>query len=293
MGDNFILHSRLILGTVQFGCDYGINNKEGQIAAAEVFKILDYAAEKGLSLLDTAADYGESEKVIGDYLATSKHKFDIITKLNSGKKVEQFLKESIKRLKIRQLYGCLIHSFSIYEKEPEAYTSLRICQKKGLVKKTGFSIYHPRELEQLWQDGVLFDIIQIPYSVFDQRFAPYFKELKEKGVEIHVRSVFLQGLYFRESENLESYFLPLARNLNKLKKMSVELEQPLASLCLNFVLYNPLIDKIIIGVDSKDNLMENMKAVLEGEISSEVYQELSNLRVDDERLILPYKWPKF
>ena len=293
MGDNFILHSRLILGTVQFGCDYGINNKRGQIVVTEVGKILDTAAEKGLSLLDTAADYGESEKVIGDYLATSKHKFDIITKLNSGKKVEQFLKESIKRLKIRQLYGCLIHSFSIYEKEPEAYTSLRICQKKGLVKKTGFSIYHPRELEQLWQDGVLFDIIQIPYSVFDQRFAPYFKELKEKGVEIHVRSVFLQGLYFRESENLESYFLPLARNLNKLKKMSVELEQSLASLCLNFVLYNPLIDKIIIGVDSKDNLMENMKAVLEGEISSEVYQELSNLRVDDERLILPYKWPKF
>src|SRR5471032_3381131 len=74
---------RLGIGTVQFGTVYGITNLRGQVDRASVLEILRLAREAGVSLLDTAAMYGQAEEVLGD-LAEVTHGYSIVTKTTTG-----------------------------------------------------------------------------------------------------------------------------------------------------------------------------------------------------------------
>ena len=107
------------------------------------------------------------------------------------------IKESLNRLNLKKVYGALFHVFDDFNKNKQLYEKLNNFKKDGLVEKIGFSLYFPEQLEQLINSKIDIDIIQVSYSIFDQRFVKYFKDLKMLGIEIHVRSVFLHGLYFK------------------------------------------------------------------------------------------------
>ncbi len=277
---------KLALGTVQFGLDYGINNKKGKVSKEEVFKILDYAIQNHIDILDTAYNYGESEQVIGEFM--QKKKFKIISKLT---KDEQF-DESLKRLNCSEVYGCLIHDFNLFLENPKVWENLDKMKKEGRVKKIGFSLYHPKEAEYLLEKGIQFDIVQVPFSVFDQRFSEVISLLKKKGIEIYARSIFLQGLVFKDPEKLEGNFVKIKDKILKLKSIADDLKIPLSTLCINFAVLNKDIDRIVIGVDSLENLQENIKAINEEAEVKEVYEELLNLKIDDEKVIVPVNWSK-
>ena len=68
---------KLGLGTVQFGCSYGISNTKGQVLKDEVKRILDFAHKNGIDILDTASLYGNSEEILGQFDLS---KFKIVTK---------------------------------------------------------------------------------------------------------------------------------------------------------------------------------------------------------------------
>ena len=163
-------------------------------------------------------------------------------------------------------------------------------KNKGLVSKIGFSLDFPREIDELKKMKIKPDLIQIPYNIFDQRFADKFPALKDDGVEIHARSAFLQGLLFKKPEELNPRFAAIRSKLVSLNSIAAKAGVAVSALCLCFGILNPLIDRVIIGVDNIRNLKENLAAVAYAGDLQPLQSELLSLREDEERIILPFRW---
>lgn len=283
---------KIVLGTAQFGMDYGINNKRGMIPQAEAFDIFSKAMEIGIDTFDTAYEYGESERVLGSFIKAGANRPKIISKLpKCGKEeVREIVNASLRNLEIPSIYGYLVHNFEAYRKERGVWDELEKLKKSGRIQKVGFSIYFPRELEFILEGGLRLDMIQVPFSVFDQRFAPYLAELKNRKTEIYARSVFLQGLVFKKSVELDSYFGGMRAKIEQLNLLTQEYGIPVFALCVNFVAKNEFVNKVIVGIDSIGHLEEIMQAPNFLLKSDSVIPQVSNLRVDDENIIVPSNW---
>lgn len=287
--------SKMSLGTAQFGQNYGIANKIGKISINEVFKILDYASSMGINCIDTAFAYGESESVIGKYLRENPNSFKIVSKLPaleqySSGKVEEFFNQSLKQLKIKQLYGYLLHRFDDIVKHEGVWNDLVRLKESGRLEKIGLSLYSPEELFFLLDKGIDFDMVQIPYSIFDRRFEKHLELLNKKGIEIHGRSVFLQGLAFLDLDDLPASLQTARPQLENLWQIARDRKISIEALCLNFVLSNNHIDKVIIGVDSLAQLKNNVAGIDSMARVQEVYGQLSGVKIDCDDILLPYKW---
>jgi aryl-alcohol dehydrogenase-like predicted oxidoreductase len=284
--------NKVALGTVQFGLDYGINNKTGKVDKREVSGILHYAKQVGIDMLDTAFMYGDSESVLGKCLAQSNLDFNIVSKYPDKQQtaVAQVVEESLARLEVKSLYGYLFHSFDTYRQNPELWKEFEAIKELKKVRKIGFSLYYPSELDMLLHDKIRFDIVQLPYSIFDRRFECYFSLLKEADVEICVRSVFLQGLFFKKPEELNGFFLSVKDKIIELRKLSASIGLSVAEICINFTICNSDIDRVVIGVDSLQNLVENIEGLGKCKNLSIHVNELRDLSVTDEQIILPFNW---
>jgi len=288
---------KLALGSAQFGLNYGINNKKGKVPKEEVFKILEHASKKEIDTIDTASGYGDSEEIIGEFIQKNSHKchnLRIISKLSSDEEgeAESLFKESLKKLNSGKVYGYLIHDFQQFLEKPEIWSILKKLKQENKAEKIGFSLYYPKEAEYILENNIDIDIIQSPYSVFDQRFSKIFSLLKEKGVEIHVRSVFLQGLVFKKPDELTGNFIDIKNKILSLHSISEEIDIPLNALCLNFAILNENIDKVIVGVDSLENLQQNTESLKHKNRVKKRYQKLLELKEENENIILPTNWNK-
>jgi aryl-alcohol dehydrogenase-like predicted oxidoreductase len=284
--------NKIALGTAQFGMDYGINNQRGKIPEKEVFEILCEASRSGIDTLDSAYAYGDSEAVIGNFIRESKKDFKIVSKSPKYEieEMENIFDSSLKQLGINAFYGYLIHSFDHYRKYPEIWNKLEKLKSDEKIEKIGFSLYFPSELDYILEKNLNIDIIQVPYSIFDQRFAQYFQELKNNGVEIHVRSVFLQGLVFRNPGELDYYFIKIKEKLVNLNSLSIKQNIPIVALCLNFAALNRSVDKVVVGVDSLNNLKEIVSSLdYHGDVQN-IFSKLSWFKEEDENIILPFNW---
>jgi len=284
--------NKIALGTAQFGMDYGINNKRGKIPKKEAIEILKEILKFGINTIDTAYSYGESETIIGEFIKKYNKKFKIISKLPECnlKEISEIFNLSLKKLNIDKFYGYLIHNFRHFKENIEIWNFLKRIKLDGKTEKIGFSLYFPHELEDLLRNEIKIDMIQVPYSIFDQRFAQYFPELKDKNIEIHVRSVFLQGLVFKKLNNLKGY---LAKTKNKIKDLylfSTESNIPVAALCLNFATLNNFINKAIVGIDSIENLIEIVNSSKYLTNTKNVLSSLADFKENDEKIILPINW---
>ena len=286
MSSNFL--KKIALGTVQFGLDYGINNKGGQVKEKEVSQILELCKVEGIDLIDTAFAYGKSESVLGNYQMKD---FKVVSKLppTEACNVDSFFEKSITRLNLSSLYGYLIHNFSIYEKDKKVWQKLQKLKDQKKVDKIGVSLYTPEELYRLWDDKVFPDLVQVPFNIFDRRFESVFKELKGQNVEIHTRSSFLQGLFFKQINQLPDHFNGVVKRLEKIHSISIEQELNIAKICIQYILNNDFIDKIVIGVDNSDQLKKNILDIKAPVINS-VMNQLSELEVLDEKILNPGLW---
>lgn len=277
---------KLALGTVQFGQDYGVNNHDGQVPFSEVQKILDYAKNHGVDTLDTAVGYGNSEQILGEI---GVEQFHVITKtisLKSGvDNVIRNFNESLITLNVAQVYGLLIHNINDVESKyfSDLYLKLKYLKEAGVVNKIGFSTYMPSQVDFLL-NNFDFDLIQVPFNVFDIRLIEggQFKKLKERGVEIHARSIFLQGLLLNFN-NLPDYFSTWDLQFKEYQEVVKENALSLLEYALNFALNNPFLDKIIVGVNDLSQLSDILKA-------SKYYNNLSAFKIDDVNLLNPSLW---
>jgi aryl-alcohol dehydrogenase-like predicted oxidoreductase len=200
------------LGTVQFGLDYGISNTQGRTGPDEVARILELARLRGIEVLDTAPAYGTSEAVLGACRAASAG-FHIVTKTPkldvaagedadyAAAALEQTLRASLDKLATTSVYGLLFHRAQDLRGPGGSalWQRARACRAAGLVKKLGVSVYDGAEIDAALElDGL--ELVQLPINVLDQRLlvSGHLDRLKAAGVEIHARSVFLQGLLLME-----------------------------------------------------------------------------------------------
>ncbi len=286
------LAQRLALGTAQFGLAYGINNMAGQPTPAAVSDVLAAARAAGLTLLDTAAAYGNSEARLGD-LYKEVADFRIITKIGAGPpaQVVQHLAESLARLRRTRLYGVLFHAFGPLQAAPEAWQALQAARAAGQVARIGVSLYHPHEADWLLAQDWDIDLVQVPYNVLDQRFAAVLPRLAARGVEVHVRSAFLQGLLLREPTALPAFFQPLVPKLTQLRALTADASVPLTAALLLFAAYAPGVARAVIGVDSAANLRENLAAAAYVRAAEALRPALTALAEVTDTFILPYAWP--
>ena len=283
---------KLALGTVQFGLDYGINNKTGRVQTDEITRILQIAHQSGIRFLDTAQAYGESETVLGECIAKTGNSFDIITKISKDNtaRLTDSLIESLVRLQQKTLSGLMYHSFDAFKTHPESIDALYAAQAQELVSHIGFSLYSPFELEYIFDQNIAFDFVQIPFNIYDRRFASYFPKLKEKGVTIFCRSAFLQGLVFIKPDDLHPYFAKLKTKQELLHLLAKKHEISIASLCLNFCVSQEDIDYVVIGIDNLSNLEWNLQTISELNKVKAIISELDSLQETDEQILLPYNW---
>lgn len=285
---NFI--EKIVLGTVQFGLDYGINNNSGRVGANEVNSILSLASALGIRCIDTSYAYGESELSIGDSLLNNPISFDIISKCpKTENSVASLFDESLIRLKKDKLYGYLVHNFEFYRSNPDIWEAFQTLKNKGRVSKIGFSIYSVDQLQFLLDNNVLFDLIQFPYNIFDRQFQPYLKQLKNNGVEIHTRSVFLQGLFFKDPNTLEGNLIALKPYLQALQSYCMSRDIEIQQLALNYVVANPNIDGVLIGVDNINQLQSNAHA-LNQQIITEDIEFINSIQICETDLLNPVNW---
>lgn len=268
------------LGTVQFGTRYGISNKVGKTPETEVAKVLELARKYKVELIDTASAYGDAEKVLGQNDLSS---FRIVSKFMPPEysPVSEQLKRSIANMGVDSLYGYLAHRPNHLAENLSIWDELQYLKRDGLIQKIGFSLNRPEELENLLQKKIQPDIIQVPFNYFDRRFKDLMISLKAKGCEIHARSAFLQGLFFMDIDQLDSYFSDLIPLLEILQKNVENLPGAL----LRFVLEQPFIDKVIIGVENHKQFIQNLDSL----------STLSSLptftKKIPESILIPSNWP--
>jgi aryl-alcohol dehydrogenase-like predicted oxidoreductase len=287
------LTKRLALGTVQFGLPYGVANQVGQVSRDEANSILSHAWAMGVDTLDTAIAYGESEQLLGDI---GIGQWQIISKLSAVHEsctdvaawVQGSVRSSLERLRIPKLRGLLLHRpqqlLGAYG--DALFRALVAMKDQGKVEKIGISIYDPSELDALCPH-YQFDVVQAPFNIMDRRLATsgWLERLHQAGAEIHIRSVFLQGLLLMNAANRPSTFnrwRPLWQHWHCWLD-----EQALTPLqaCLGFALAQSQVDRVVVGVDS----LAQLKGVL-AHVETPLVEPPATLVSEDMDLINPSRW---
>ena len=290
---------KLGLGTVQFGLNYGISNKKGQVPIEEVQNILGLAAQHGIEILDTASGYGSSEEVLGKSLPPD-HKFRIVTKTAnfSGSTImkkdlstlDDLFNASLLKMKVDSVYGLLLHDADnlFLNNGALLIEKMNELKERGRVTKIGVSVYTSGQIERVLNSFQV-DIIQLPLNVMDQRLVKNggLKKIKENGIEIHARSVFLQGLLLMDPDKLHPYFNDVRGHLKEYHAfLSAEGITPVEG-ALGFVTSLKEIDCILAGVSSFSEFRE----IING---SDVWQSLScnfsRFHFPDARILNPAMW---
>ncbi|MDR6786131.1 aryl-alcohol dehydrogenase-like predicted oxidoreductase [Pedobacter africanus] len=288
---------KVILGTVQLGLPYGVNNFKGVPTVDESIEILSTAHDLGIRVLDTAEAYGFAQKVIGDYHKHNpQRKFEVITKYSSSANDKNDLIYNIlndlKELSVNSLSGYMFHNFSDYKKNQSKIASLASLKKEGLVKKIGVSTYTNEEIYDLLDDSDI-DFVQLPFNLFDNNNLRLsaLKQLKLSGKEVHVRSVFLQGLFYKDINDLSEKLSGLKKELVRLNEIANVACTSISSLALGYALENDFIDHVLIGVDDKDQLLANVNHINESKIIPErIFNLINEINIIDKDLLNPSNW---
>ena len=288
--------NKLILGTVQLGLDYGINNQSGKPTQEKAFNILNTAFDHDIKILDTAETYGDSQEVIGKFHRSHPEKrFHIITKLAADSDVtpENFslrIKTNCETLQVNQLYGYMFHNYSSFKERTSLYDELLKVRDKKLVKKAGISLYNNNEIEDILQNYSEFDFIQIPFNLFDNasKRQELLEKAKAKNIEVHTRSVFLQGLFFKESKTLPIKLKSLDYYLNTLNDIKEKYSLSTETLALQYVMQKLYIDHVLIGVETTEQLLSNIKNVSKEEAVP--HEVLDRINISEIELLNPSNW---
>lgn len=282
--------SKLALGTVQFGLDYGISNTQGQVLPTEVANILEFAQAHNIDTLDTASAYGTSETILGATLKQTKHNFQIVTKvIPNNQTLTDHVTQSLDKLQQGSLFAVMLHNAEdlLGRFGDRYFDQLKELKARGLVQKIGVSLY---SLEQFFQIHERYDvdIVQVPMNIFDQRFcSPTFKQIVEQNqIEVHARSIFLQGLLLMSAHEWPAHFAPFKAPLTEFQNF-IELKQCSAvAACVSFVKAQEHVTKLVVGVNSKAQLQE----IVNSYMSSNNY-DFSGFSQVNEQLINPANWP--
>ena len=282
--------NKIAIGTVQFGMDYGIANQKGKVSQKEIQSILDLAYENGINTLDTAKSYGNSERSIGKYLKSSDFSWNIITKIGSVNNVIVQIKDSIEKINDKPRV-VLAHSSDIFL-NPTFQTELQKAKDEELIKYYGVSLYNDDEINQVLDSGLKPDVAQLPMNILDTRLyrSGVLSKLFDREIEIHVRSAFLQGLFYLSKIDLEDRFEDVIPSLEKLKSISAAAGLTLPELSLLWLVNLKEVTKVIIGIDNVEQLRMHLQT-LKKNVNASVFEEALSIHYENENILNPSLWP--
>ncbi|MCK8141473.1 aldo/keto reductase [Flavobacterium sp. I-SCBP12n] len=254
--------NKIVLGTVQFGLEYGINNNSGKPSQEQVNEILTYAFDSGIHFLDSAEAYGNAHEVIGNFHRSNPEKvFNVITKLPHviDDSLESKIDLYIDQLAVSQLHALLFHSFDTYKENQFFIEKLKHFKDLGKIKHIGVSIYTNDQFKEVIED-INVDIIQLPFNLFDNIYqrGDLLKLAKSKNKIIHTRSAFLQGLFFLSTDSGNKIAESLSEPLNAIHNLSKQTGVSIQNIALDYCLKQKNIDSVLIGVDNIEQLKLNL-----------------------------------
>lgn len=287
------LKDKIIIGTAQFGLDYGIANSLGKMKTSEIKKIIKYARANNIKDIDTAHAYGDSEKRLGNVGIKN---FNVVVKLPAtnptypyGRWVKKSIDSSFKKLKINKADTVLVHNAKFLldpKMGKKIYEELKKFKNKNIINNIGVSIYSISDLKNIIKKFPM-DVVLISLNIFDQRILDkkIIKTLKRRNIKIYTRSTFLQGLLLMPKNKIPTKF---NRWKNKFDMWFKELENKKVNsynACLDFVLKNKAVDKTLIGIDSFKQFKEIFKDKPKININ---YEKFNSNKIN--KLINPAKW---
>lgn len=308
MGSLFNI-SKITLGTVQLGLKYGIANKLGKPDLKSAYEILQMASQNGINSFDTAPNYGDSEEILGQYFQKSRPstKPIITTKIpkitldeeRSAEIVYDNVKMSVLRssklLGIEKIPICLLHDPSDMKKyDGMVRKSLIRLKNEGFVNLIGVSVYTPAEVKE-FLDLDFFDVIQVPLNLFDTRLikSGLLKELDESGKLIFARSIYLQGLFFLNPEELPKNLTIAKEYLETLNNISTQFDIPISQLAFAFVRDLKEVDSLVIGCETPSQVLRNIELLNSPALAEEVLEMILKAFNDlPERVINPTMWSR-
>lgn len=291
---------KLIIGTANFGMNYGIANSR-KLNKEEIFNILKFAHTKEIFGIDTARAYGNAEEIIGEFFRQYGKVFNVITKIpkkdyKSTQQVENEIFKTLKNMNIDYIDFLLFHSYETYKCYGKIIIDVlsSLC-KDNIIGQYGISVYYPDEVEDITETLKNVSLaIEFPLNIFDRRFLKkeFLQRLKKKGHCLFARSVFLQGLFFLDEKRLNNKFIKAKDKIIKLRQISEEYDIKIECIAVLFAAEKSYIDGVIVGVDSKEHLMNNVSCFSKEILGKYKLIEplLSGLAIYDEEIILPYKW---
>ena len=285
---------KIAIGTAQFGMRYGVSNDHGQVPQPEAKSLLDWALEAGITTLDTASSYGESERRLGGCGAG---RFDVVSKVkalpSTARDIESWVldevEKSIELLRVEALQGCLVHSPEdlLGPRGDKIYKAMLSAKEQGLARNIGVSIYSPAQLDEL-VSRYMFDIVQAPMNVFDRRLhsSGWLHRLSEQGIQVHVRSIFLQGLLLMRPDQRPSYFQQWWQIFSSYDRYIEKTSCSALEACIGFIKQFTMIDTVIIGLTS----LSQLKRIYEIFLDEDKILVPDGLQSEELGLIDPSNW---
>lgn len=296
--------SKFGLGTVQFGLDYGFTKRKSQ---DEVNLILKTAVDNGITLIDTAREYGDSEDKIGNFIENYKNDFVIATKLRiidelsdlSYKRLENKIydsvEESLEKLKLNKIPILQLHQTvsNLYENN-DFWDIINQLKEDNLIDLFGVSVYELSETKNITENyGNFVDFFQIPYNIFDRRFDDIQKELEENNIGLISRSTFLKGIIPCSIDEIPEGLEDIKPYKENLINLANNCELTVAELASIFVYYNDYINSTILGVNSPEELENNINSINKFDENLLANVDFDALRINEDYLIDPRKWDGF
>ncbi len=285
---------KICLGSANFGSNYGYKNNKLKIK--DLKKIIEKAKKENIKFFDTAFSYKNSEKNLGKFASKS---FEIITKIpkvpssktNIKKWIKITINKSFKNLKKAKIYGILIHDIKVLENKKKAKIILEYLEElknKNKIKKIGISVYSLKELKKCFK-VYNFQIVQFPFNIFDNRIikSKLILKLKKKNVELHARSIFLQGLLLEDSKFFEKKFKTHKKKIIIFEKWIKKNNLNKLQACIKFAFNTKIIDKFVIGFSKYDQFIEIIKILKKRTVINSLPKELTNI---NSKLLNPKLW---
>lgn len=288
---------KLALGTVQFGQSYGVADDGGPPREADIAAILQACRGTGIDIVDTAPLYGRCEAILGA-VPGGLSAFRVITKTghfsdeadiaDPARGVRATLLSSLRDLRSPRVAGLLVHNprDALATWGDALIDAMQRVRDDGLVEKIGLSVYEPSDLAAFARlDDI--DLVQLPLNLFDQRMvrSGWVARLKDRGIEVHARSAFLQGLLCMDPARVPAGLAPAVPLLQRFHaaRDGAALSAPAA--CLAFLAAVAEVDAVVVGVKSLAQFDEVVRA-------SAVRWEtdFSAFAIDDPAIVDPRRW---
>ena len=293
--------SRLMLGTVQFGMEYGIANRTGQPSYETAREIIACAYEGGVTCLDTAASYGSSEEVLGRALAELgiADEMVVVTKIRpledpslsaraATEKIEASVIASLRALRLDALPICLFHR----EEDFQYAECLLRLREQGLVRHIGASVMTPEAAASIIGSGIA-EAMQLPTSLLDQRYLRrgVFADAREHGALLFVRSIYLQGLLLMQEQDIPPQLAEVIPVRRKLAALAEQASITLAELAARYVLGLDGVTCAVVGVETVAQMRQNLALFAKGPLDPTLVQAIGDaVPALPDRVLMPNRW---